>query len=100
MGMRRVAVAVAALVALGVPLVAFAASRGADATPTFAHDVAPILRAKCEGCHRVGGIAPFAFATRKDVATRAGLIADAVRSRVLPPWPAGPLSPRYVGGGR
>jgi Copper type II ascorbate-dependent monooxygenase, C-terminal domain len=95
--MRRVALAVAAVVALGVPLVAFAASRGTDATPTFARDVAPILRDKCEGCHRLGGIAPFAFATRKDVATRAGLIADAVRSRVMPPWPPGPLSPRYVG---
>jgi hypothetical protein len=93
----RIAFAVALLFALGVPLVAIAAASRGGGSPSFRRDVAPILRDKCEGCHHLGGIAPFAFATRRDVASRATLIADAVQSRLMPPWPPGPSSPRFVG---
>jgi hypothetical protein len=94
---HRIALVVALLFALGVPLVALAATRGQGAGPSFKRDVAPILRDKCEGCHRLGGIAPFAFATRHDVGGRASLIAAVVQSRLMPPWPPGPHSPRFVG---
>jgi hypothetical protein len=94
--MRR-ASAAAVLLVLGIPLAALAATRGDQAVPSFRRDVAPILQQKCQGCHRVGGIAPFAFATKKDVASRASLIASAVRSRLMPPWPPGPRSPAFVG---
>src|SRR5204863_131246 len=43
------------------------------------------------------GIAPFAFATPKDVRSRASLIASVVQSRQMPPWPPGTRSPRFVG---
>ena len=100
---RGVAIAVLAALTLLVPLVAFAASReGGRATaptaaaPSFVRDVAPIVRAKCAGCHMDGGIAPFAFETERDLATRAAQIVQAVGERRMPPWPPGPTSPRYV----
>ena len=94
----RIAVGFALALALGAPLAAIASSRGGDSSsPSFARDVAPIMRDKCEGCHRIGGIAPFAFATRRDVSSRASLIAGMVQSRLMPPWPPGARSPTFVG---
>ena len=105
---RRATGALAALIALLVPLVALAASRGGDeseerlpasvvASPSFARDIAPIVRTKCAGCHMDGGIAPFAFRTERDLASRAALVLRAVEERRMPPWPPGPRSPAYVG---
>src|ERR671922_1640796 len=94
---RRIAVGLVLAAALGLPLAAIAASRGSHAAPSFRRDVAPILQEKCQGCHRGGGIAPFAFATRRDVASRAKLIESMVESRLMPPWPPGPRSPHFVG---
>ena len=93
----RIALVLTAALALGLPLAAFAATRSHTSAPSFERDVAPILQAKCQGCHRVGGIAPFAFRTRGDVKTWAPVIATAVRTGLMPPWPPGPSSPRYVG---
>lgn len=98
-----VAIAAAAL-ALMLPLLALAATRGDDrapaataAVPSFAQEIAPIVRAKCAGCHRLGGIAPFAFRTEADLAARAPLLISAVDGGRMPPWPPGPASPRYAG---
>ena len=105
---RRVASSASrCLVAVGAsrsPLVALAA-RAARARPPraashadFARDVAPIVRETCAGCHRLGGIAPFAFRTERDVATRArGDRRRASSAERMPPWPPGAASPRYVG---
>jgi len=102
---RRAATALLVLGALVVPLVAVAAGRDSGerrlaalvAAPSFARDVAPIVRAKCAGCHMDGGIAPFAFTTERDLASRAALVLRAVEERRMPPWPPGPRSPAYVG---
>jgi hypothetical protein len=89
--------------ALGIPLAAIAASRGGHeatapaAGPSFTRDVAPIVQQKCAGCHRTGGIAPFPLTTAKGISARASLIAAAVQTRLMPPWPPGPRSPQYVG---
>jgi len=99
----RSALAVAVLLALGIPLAAIAASRGGQtpvapaAPPSFTRDVAPIIRDKCAGCHQSGGVAPFPFQTARQISTRAGLIAAAVEARLMPPWPPGIRSPTYVG---
>jgi hypothetical protein len=99
----RLAVAAAVVLGLSLPLVALAASRGGEsasspaAAPSFSRDVAPIIQQKCAGCHQTGGIAPIAFETARGISSRATLIAAAVRTRVMPPWPPGPLSPAYVG---
>ena len=96
--MRRIGAA--AGIALVVPLVAVAASRGdraPAAAPSFQRDVAPVLRGKCTGCHQVGGIAPFSLETPKRAQKWSQAIGAAVASRVMPPWPPGPASPDYVG---
>ena len=66
----RLAIAAAAFVALAVPLAALAMARDDVATtaaPSFTRDVAPVIAEKCAGCHRPGGIAPFALVTAKQI---------------------------------
>ncbi len=90
--------------ALVVPLASFAGDRdepvrattATTGLPDFSREVAPIVRAKCAGCHMDGGIAPFAFRTERDLASRAALIVRALDDRRMPPWPPGPDSPRFV----
>jgi hypothetical protein len=91
-------VGAATLPLLGVVLLGGArATAGVTATPSFTRDVAPILKDKCAGCHRIGGIAPFAFRTAHDVSSKATLVAAAVLERRMPPWPPGPRSARFAG---
>ena len=59
-------------------------------TPTFNHDIAPILYQNCAGCHRHGQVAPFPLLTYQDASKRAGLIAAVTASRYMPPWKAEP----------
>jgi Copper type II ascorbate-dependent monooxygenase, C-terminal domain len=102
---RRAVLAGIATLCLVVPVLAVAASRGlGDRTasaspPSFQRDVAPILRAKCTGCHQVGGIAPFPLVTADQAEDKAALISYAVGTRMMPPWPPGPASPDFVGQG-
>jgi hypothetical protein len=102
-GARRRALAALAVCAVGVASTGVVLLRGGDAearpeaAPSFTRDIAPIVREKCTGCHRLDGIAPFAFRTAHDVSSKATLIADAVRSGRMPPWPPGPASARFAG---
>src|ERR1019366_6726854 len=56
------------------------------AAPTFSHDVAPILYARCVSCHRDTGVAPFPLVTYAAAAKRARLIATVTAKRYMPPW--------------
>jgi hypothetical protein len=97
---RAAAAAATALAAVAVALVLVSSGRApaaTAATPSFARDVAPIVRETCTGCHRIGGIAPFAFRTERDLASRASLIVAALEERRMPPWPPSSRSPHYVG---
>jgi hypothetical protein len=86
------------LVPLGALLVASAAAcssspsapppDGGVASPTYWRDVAPILQARCEGCHAPGGIAPFAFDGYEKTKALAGPIAQRTRARTMPPFNA------------
>lgn len=76
----------AATVASGLWFVANACA----ATPTFNHDIAPILYEKCATCHRPGQVAPFPLLTYGDAAKRAGLIAIVTQKHYMPPWKAEP----------
>jgi len=60
----------------------------ADRTPTFTHDVAPILYANCVTCHRAGEIAPMSLITYQETRPWARGIANKVRDGVMPPWHA------------
>ena len=53
---------------------------------TFTRDVAPILLAKCAGCHRPGEVAPMALRTFEEARPFARAIKDRVASRQMPPW--------------
>jgi hypothetical protein len=44
-----------------------AANSDTDATVTFAKDVAPILYARCIGCHRAGEVVPMSLVTGSKV---------------------------------
>jgi hypothetical protein len=79
-----------ALIWLGA--VALAAASDTTPTPTWAHDVAPILYRNCVECHRPKEVGPFSLLSYKDAAKRAKFIAKTVRARIMPPWlPDGPV---------
>ena len=53
---------------------------------TFAKDVAPILQAKCQSCHRPGEMAPMSLRTYQEVRPWARSIKNKVSRREMPPW--------------
>ncbi len=61
----------------------------ADA-PTFYKDVAPILQANCQTCHRPGEIAPMSLVGYEDARPWARAIKAAILDRKMPPWFADP----------
>ncbi len=69
-------------------LLAFVASvvSAAEHPVTFTKDVAPILQAKCESCHRENSIAPMSLETYEDARPWARAIERAVATREMPPW--------------
>src|SRR5215831_12983378 len=77
--------AVLATVALVVAETPTAAADAANG-PTFTRDVAPILQAKCESCHRPTSMAPMSLITYEEVRPWARAIASRVESRQMPPW--------------
>jgi hypothetical protein len=58
--------------------------------PTYAEDVAPILRKHCVECHRPGTAAPFTLLTYEETAGKARAIAEVVADGRMPPWYAAP----------
>ena len=74
--------------------------------PTYARDVAPILRKHCVECHRPGQVGPFPLMTYEQARKRVFDIADVVREtrmhngerkyRTMPPWkPARGVGPAF-----
>ena len=60
---------------------------------TYAEDVATIVRAKCESCHRPGEVGPFPLTTFDEVRRRTAAIQEVVDLRRMPPWHADPRFP-------
>ena len=58
------------------------------AAPTYSRDVAPILRARCEACHRPGQVGPFALQNYEDVKGHAKMISSVLHDGIMPPWNA------------
>ena len=58
----------------------------APGVPTYARDVARILRDKCEGCHRPGEVAPFSLQTYQQASAWAPDIKKYTQGRQMPPW--------------
>lgn len=55
---------------------------------TYTKDVARIVQAKCQECHRAGEAAPFALDGYKSAKSWAGMIREVVADGVMPPWHA------------
>src|SRR4029077_13652888 len=58
----------------------------AVAAPTYTKDIAPIVQAKCETCHRAEGMAPFSLETYEDARPYLKSIGQRVGSHQMPPW--------------
>jgi hypothetical protein len=61
-------------------------ARHAAASVTFAKDVAPILQAHCQDCHRPGAMAPMSLISFAETRPWARSIRDKVSTRQMPPW--------------
>ena len=59
---------------------------GAVATPTFNHDVAPIIFNNCVSCHRPNQVAPMSLMSYQEVRPWARAIKDKVIKGEMPPW--------------
>ena len=58
----------------------------ADRPVTFTKDIAPIVRDKCEACHRPNSIAPMSLQTFEEARPWARSIRTRVAARQMPPW--------------
>ena len=62
----------------------------AAGVPTYSRNVAAILRAKCEGCHRPGEVAPFSLQTYQQASAWAADIKRYTQNHQMPPWKPAP----------
>jgi hypothetical protein len=58
--------------------------------PTFTRDIAPLLQAHCQECHRPGQIGPFPLVTYEDARPHGFDLATVTLDRRMPPWLASP----------
>src|SRR5690606_17140335 len=61
---------------------------------TYYRDIAPILQANCQRCHRPGEVGPFALLKYEDAYYNASTISEVVTERRMPPW-HGELNPEF-----
>lgn len=66
------------------------AKKAQHAQISYAKDVAPILEAKCVGCHQPGSIGPFAMTSYEMVKGFSPMIREVIRTDRMPPWNADP----------
>jgi peroxiredoxin len=69
------------------------------ATPrdvTYSKDVAPILQARCQGCHRPEQAAPFSLMSYDDAAKHGRMIREVTMQRRMPPWHADPRHGQFT----
>ena len=76
-----------ALFVVAAAAVAHAGQLPNTPSPTFAHDIAPLIYTSCAACHHPGGAGPFSLLTYEEVKKHARQIADVTRRRYMPPWP-------------
>jgi hypothetical protein len=61
---------------------------GESQRPNWHQDIAPIVHARCVGCHRAGGGAPFALDDYATASQWAPMLSEAVDAGLMPPWGA------------
>jgi mono/diheme cytochrome c family protein len=93
---RLAALLVTGLAAITVVGIIALGSSAAPPRPTYFQDVKPILDSRCAGCHYAGGIAPFKLTGYLDAYRHRLAMAEAVRSKAMPPWHADSRRRRYL----
>jgi hypothetical protein len=78
-----------------VLVVAFTSVGASGQTAPTYSNVLPILQQHCQGCHRMGEIAPFSLVTYNQAKNWAAAIRADVDSRKMPPWFADPCCGRF-----
>ena len=63
-------------------------STAADGQVSYAKQVAPILQAKCVGCHSEGNVGPFAFSSYAVAKKKARMMEEVILAQRMPPWHA------------
>lgn len=63
---------------------------------TWNDDIATIMQAKCQSCHRPGQVGGFSLLTYEDAYRQSAMIAEVVENRRMPPWHADPRHGRFV----
>ena len=53
---------------------------------TWSRDIAPIVQAHCQDCHRPGAVGPMSLLSYREVADRAEMVAEVVAQERMPPW--------------
>ncbi len=69
---------------------AFTPAAEAAEAPSYSADVAPLLKRQCAGCHREGGIGPWAMNGYGRVKNYARMIEEVVLTRRMPPFDPNP----------
>ncbi len=81
------------LIGLGVAAAACGSNPGPATTSesssvTYQSAIRPLIEANCLGCHIEGGTGPFRLDSLAAVTDVRDLVVGAVKSRIMPPWPA------------
>jgi peroxiredoxin/mono/diheme cytochrome c family protein len=63
---------------------------------TYSGQVAGILQRRCAGCHRAGGIAPFALTSYREASAWAETVAEVIQDGRMPPWDANPRFGKFA----
>jgi hypothetical protein len=92
--MRGLIAFVAGLLVLAVP--SLMAASQSEPSPTFYHDVLPILQKHCQQCHRPGELAPMPLVSFAQVKPWARQIREKVTSKLMPPWFADPCCGHFA----
>ena len=74
------------VVGIGCSIRRVMAAKPLAGVPTYARDIAPILRSKCEGCHHDGEVAPFSLCTYAQASAWAADIKRYTQNKQMPPW--------------
>jgi peroxiredoxin len=61
-----------------------------EAPVSYSETIAPLLQAKCVGCHSPGNIGPFALSSYRKVRGWSEMIREVIVARRMPPWHADP----------
>ncbi len=71
------------------------ADPSAHASISYSETIAPLLVRRCRGCHRSGGVAPWAMTSHAMVRGWSPMMREMIRTRRMPPWHADPAVARF-----